>query len=115
MEFQAKKSELDTGNQALLENFLGLEKSIREKMERLDMTDDSLLSKISGLLTENTQSLADTQQDLDNKLEENDKSWQIQHDSNSSESKILKQHLEEVRSLFLATDKRIVKIDVGKQ
>ena len=54
-----KISELDTGNQALLEKLLGLEKSIGEKMEGLDKTDDSLLSKINGLQTDNAQSLAD--------------------------------------------------------
>ena len=54
-----KISELDTGNQALLEKLLGLEKSIGEKMEGHDMTDDSLLSKINGLQTDNAQSLAD--------------------------------------------------------
>merc|ERR1712228_122154 len=110
-----KISELDTGNQALLEKLLGLEKSIGEKMEGLDKTDDSLLSKINGLQTDNAQSLADIRQDLDNKLAENDKNWQVEHDSIRSETHILNQHLEEVRSLHLATDKRIVEMDAGNQ
>jgi len=54
-----KISELDPGNQALLEKLLGLKKSICEKMEEHDKTDDSLLSKINGLQTDNAQSLAD--------------------------------------------------------
>merc|ERR1711915_189013 len=110
-----KISELDTGNQALLEKLLGLEKSIGEKMEGLVKTDDSLLSKINGLQTDNAQSLADIRQDLDNKLAENDKNWQVEHDSIRSETHILNQHLEEVRSLHLATDKRIVEMDAGNQ
>merc|ERR1712228_1019412 len=110
-----KISELDTGNQALLEKLLGLEKSIGEKMDGLDKTDDSLLSKINGLQTDNAQSLADIRQDLDNKLAENDKNWQVEHDSIRSETHILNQHLKEVRSLHLATDKRIVEMDAGNQ
>merc|ERR1712170_300696 len=105
----------DTGNQALLEKLLGLEKSIGEKMEGLDKTDDSLLSKINGLQTDNAQNLADIRKDLDNKLAENDKNWQVEHDSIRSETNILNQHLEEVRSLHLATDKRIVEMDAGNQ
>merc|ERR1712142_1196606 len=110
-----KISELDTGNQALLEKLLGLEKSIGEKIEGLDKTDDSLLSKINGLQTDNAQNLADIRKDLDNKLAENDKNWQVEHDSIRSETNILNQHLEEVRSLHLATDKRIVEMDAGNQ
>ena len=94
---------------------LGLEKSIGEKMEGLDKTDDSLLSKINGLQTDNAQNLADIRKDLDNKLAENDKNWQVEHDSIRSETNILNQHLEEVRSLHLATDKRIVEMDAGNQ
>ena len=41
-------------------------------MEGLDKTDDNLLSKINGLQTDNAQSLADIQQNLDNKLAKND-------------------------------------------
>ena len=59
--------------------------------------------------------MADIRQDLDNKLAENDKNWQIEHDSIRSETHILNQHLEEVRSLHLATDKRIVEMDAGNQ
>merc|ERR1712142_1279078 len=110
-----KISELDTGNQALLEKLLGLEKSIGEKIEGLDKTDESLLSKINGLQTDNAQNLADIRQDLDNKLAENDRNWQVEHDSIRSETNILNQHLEEVRSLHLATDKRIVEMDAGNQ
>merc|ERR1712098_418316 len=63
-----KISELDTGNQALLEKLLGLEKSIVDRMEGLDKTDDNLLTRINGLQTDNAQSLADFGKDLDNKL-----------------------------------------------
>ena len=42
-------------------------------MEGLDKADDSLLSKINGLQTDNAQNLADIRQDLENKLAENDK------------------------------------------
>ena len=94
---------------------LGLKKSIGGKIEGLDKADDSLLSKINGLQTNNAQSLADIRQDLDNKLAENDKNWQVEHDSIRSETHILKQHLEEVRSLHLATDKRIVEMVAGNQ
>ena len=59
--------------------------------------------------------MADIRQDLDNKLAENDKNWQVEHDSIRSETHILNQHLEEVRSLHLATDKRIVEMDAGNQ
>ena len=41
-------------------------------MKGLDKTDDILLSKINGLQTDNSQSLADIQQNLDNKLAKND-------------------------------------------
>merc|ERR1712098_350540 len=58
-----KISELDTGNQALLEKLLGLEKSIVDRMEGLDKTDDNLLTKINGLQTDNAQSLADFSKD----------------------------------------------------
>ena len=108
-----KISELDTGNQALLEKLLGLEKSIGEKMEGLDKTDDSLLSKINGLQNDNAQNLADIRQDLDNKLAENDKNWQVEHDAIRSETNILNHHLEEVRSS--ATDKNIGEMDAGNQ
>merc|ERR1712142_328021 len=110
-----KISELDSGNQALLKKLLGLEKSIGEKMEGLDKTDDSLLSKINGIQTDNAQNLADIRKDLDNKLAENDRNWQVEHDSIRSETNILNQHLEEVRSLHLVTDKRIVEMDAGNQ
>ena len=84
-------------------------------MEGLDKTYDSLLLKINGLQTDNAQNLADIRQDLDNKFAENDKNWQVEHDSIRSETNILNQHLEEVRSLHLATDKRIVEMDAGNQ
>ena len=84
-------------------------------MEGLDTTDDSLLSKINGLQTDNAQNLADIRQDLDNKLAENDKNWQVEHDSIWSETDILNQCLEEVRSLHLATYRRIVEMDDGNQ
>ena len=84
-------------------------------MEGLDKTYDSLLLKINGLQTDNAQNLADIRQDLDNKLAENDKNWQVEHDSIRSETNILNQYLEEVRSLHLATDKRIVEMDTGDQ
>ena len=61
-----KISELDSGNQALLEKLLGLEKSIVDRMEGLDKTDENLLTKINGLQTDNAQSLADFGKDLDN-------------------------------------------------
>ena len=51
--------ELDTGNQAPLEKWLVLKKTIGEKMEGLDKTYDSLLLKINGLQTDNAQNLAD--------------------------------------------------------
>ena len=84
-------------------------------MEGLDKADDSLLSKINGLQTDNAQNLADIRQDLENKLAENDKNWQVEHDSIRSETDILNQYLEEVRSLHLATYKRIVEMDAGNQ
>jgi len=58
-----KITELDNGNQALLEKLLGLEKSIGDRMEGLDKTDDSLLSKINSLQTDNAQSFVDFRQD----------------------------------------------------
>ena len=41
--------------------------------------------------------------------------WQIENDSIQSETHILNQYLEQVRSLHLATDKRIVEMDAGNQ
>merc|ERR1712013_530805 len=110
-----KISELDSGNQALLEKLLGLEKSIVDRMEGLDKTDDNLLTKINGLQTDNAQSLADFGKDLDNKLAQHDKNYQVEHDSIRSETHILNQHLEEVKSLHVATEKRIVEMDAGNQ
>ena len=72
---------LDTGNQAPLEKWLVLKKTIGEKIEGLDKTYDSLLFKINGLQTDNAQNLADIRQDLENKLAENDKNWQVEYDS----------------------------------
>ena len=103
-----KISELDTSNQALLGKLIGLEKSVGEKMEGFDKTENSLLSEINSLQNDNAQNLAEIRQDLDNKLAENDKNWQVKHDSIRSETNILNQHLEEVRSLHLATNRRIV-------
>merc|ERR1719495_2735659 len=110
-----KISELDSGNQALLEKLLGLEKSIVDRMEGLDKTDENLLTKINGLQTDNAQSLADFGKDLDNKLAQHDKNYQVEHDSIRSETHILNQHLEEVKSLHVATEKRIVEMDAGNQ
>merc|ERR1712123_319577 len=110
-----KISELDNGNQALLEKLLGLEKSIGDRMEGLNKTDESLLTKINGLQTDNAQNLADFRQDLDNKLAQNDKNNQGEYDSIRSETHILSQHLEEVKSLHVATEKRIVEMDAGNQ
>merc|ERR1712098_348845 len=110
-----KISELDSGNQALLEKFLGLEKSIVDRMEGLDKTDDNLLTRINGLQTDNAQSLADFGKDLDNKLAQHDKNYQVEHDSIRSETRILNQRLEEVKSLHVATEKRIVEMDAGNQ
>merc|ERR1712123_459284 len=110
-----KISELDNGNQALLEKLLGLEKSIGDRMEGLNKTDESLLIKINGLQTDNAQNLADFRQDLDNKLAQNDKNNQGEYDSIRSETHILSQHLEEVKSLHVATEKRIVEMDAGNQ
>merc|ERR1712106_1220750 len=110
-----KISELDNGNQALLEKLLGLEKIIGDRMEGLNKTDDSLLSKINGLQTDNSQNLADFRQDLDNKLAQNDKNNQGEYESIRSETHILSQHLEEVKSLHVATEKRIVEMDAGNQ
>merc|ERR1711872_1093080 len=62
-------------------------------MEGLDKTDDNLLSKISGLQTDNAQSLADIR----------------------SETHILNQHLEEVKSVHLATETKIHEMDAGNQ
>merc|ERR1719495_1576074 len=110
-----KISELDSGNQALLEKLLGLEKSIVDRMEGLDKTDENLLTKINGLQTDNAQSLADFGKDLDNKLAQHDKNYQVEHDSIRSETHILNQHLEEMKSLHVATEKRIVEMDAGNQ
>ena len=44
----------------------------------------------------------------------NKQKWQAKHDSIRSETNILNQHLEEVRSLHLATEKRIVEMDDAK-
>merc|ERR1712123_520739 len=110
-----KISELDNGNQALLEKLLGLEKSIGDRMEGLNKTDESLLTKINGLQTDNARNLADFRQDLDNKLAQNDKNNQGEYDSIRSETHILSQHLEEVKSLHVATEKRIVEMDAGNQ
>merc|ERR1719342_680920 len=110
-----KISELDSGNQALLEKLLGLEKSIVDRMEGLDKTDDNLLTKINGLQTDNAQSLADFGKDLDSKLAQHDKNYQVEHDSIRSETHILNQHLEEVKSFYAATEKRIVEMDAGNQ
>merc|ERR1712123_221830 len=110
-----KISELDNGNQALLEKLLGLEKGIWDRMEGLNKTDESLLFKINGLQTDNAQNLADFRQDLDNKLAQNDKNNQGEYDSIRSETHILSQHLEEVKSLHVATEKRIVEMDAGNQ
>merc|ERR1712106_1024377 len=87
-----KISELDDGNQALLEKLLGLEKSIGDRMEGLNNADESLLTKINGLQTDNAQNLADFRQDLDNKLAQNDKNNQGKSDSIRSETHILSQH-----------------------
>eukprot|EP00090_Calanus_glacialis_P037800 TRINITY_DN6549_c0_g1_i2.p1 TRINITY_DN6549_c0_g1~~TRINITY_DN6549_c0_g1_i2.p1 ORF type:complete len:1555 (-),score=493.26 TRINITY_DN6549_c0_g1_i2:859-4908(-) len=84
-------------------------------MEGLDKTDDSLLSKINSLQTDNAQSLADFRQDLDNKLAQHDKNCQVEHDSIRSETHILTQHLEDVKSVHVATEKRIVEMDAGNQ
>ena len=54
-----KISELDTSNQALLGTLLGLGKSVGEKIKGFVKTDDSLLSEINGLQTDNAQNLAD--------------------------------------------------------
>merc|ERR1712128_53532 len=110
-----KISELDNGNQALLEKLLGLEKSIGDRMEGLNKTDERLLIKINGLQTDSAQNLADFRQDLDNKLAQNDKNNQGEYDSIRSETHILSQHLEEVKSLHVATEKRIVEMDAGIQ
>ena len=110
-----KISELDSGNQALLEKLLGLEKSIVDRMEGLDKTDENLLTKINDLQTDNAQSLADFGKDLDNKLAQHDKNYQVEHDSIRSETPILNQHLEEVKSLHVATEKRIVDMDARNQ
>merc|ERR1712128_136688 len=110
-----KITELDNGNQALLEKLLGLEKSIGDRMEGLNKTDESLLTKINGLQTDNAQNLADFRQDLDNKLAQNDKNNQGEYDSIRSETHTLSQHLEEVKSLHVATEKRIVEMDAGNQ
>merc|ERR1711895_333163 len=64
-----KITELDNGNQSLLEKFLGLEKSIGDRMEGLDKTDDGLLSKINSLQKDNIQSLTDFRKDIDSKLQ----------------------------------------------
>merc|ERR1711872_859307 len=84
-------------------------------MGGLDKTDDSLLSKINGLQTDNAQNLADIRKDLDNKLAENDKNWQVEHDSIRSETNILNQNLEEVKSVHLATETKIHEMDAGNQ
>merc|ERR1712106_333404 len=110
-----KISELDNGNQALLEKLLGLEKSIGDRMEGLDKTVDNLLSKINSLQTDNAQSFVDFRQDLDNKQAEQDKNWKVEHDSIRSETHILNQYLEEVKSLHVITDKRIAEMDAGNQ
>ena len=68
-----KITELDNGNQSLLEKLLGLEKSIGERMEGRDNTDDSLVSKINNLEKDNAQSLTDFRKDMDNKLTEHKK------------------------------------------
>merc|ERR1711970_261756 len=68
-----KITELDNGNQFLLGKILGLEKDIKERMEGLDKTDDSLLSKINNLGKGNAQSLTDFRKDMDNKLTEHEK------------------------------------------
>merc|ERR1712128_86470 len=81
-----KITELDNGNQALLEKLLGLEKSIGDRMEGLNKTDESLLTKINGLQTDKAQNLADFRQDLDNKLAQNDKNNQGEYDSIRSET-----------------------------
>ena len=108
-------SELDSGNQALLEKLLGLEKSIVDRMEGLDKTDENLLTKINGLQTDKAQSLADFGKDLDNQLARHDENYQVEHDSIRSEIPILNQYLEEVKSLHVATEKRIVEMDAGNQ
>merc|ERR1712030_172314 len=82
-------TELDNGNQSLLEKLLGLEKSIGDRMEGLEKTDDSLLSKINSLQKDNAQSLIDFRNDMDNKLAEHEKHFQIEHDSIRSETHIL--------------------------
>merc|ERR1712106_333704 len=110
-----KISELDNGNQALLEKLLGLDKSIGDRMEGLNKTDEGLLTKINGLQTDKAQNLADFRQDLDNKLAQNDKNNQGEYDSIRSETHILSQHLLEVKSLHVATEKRIVEMDAGNQ
>ena len=59
--------------------------------------------------------MADFGKDLDNKLAQHDKNYQVEHDSIRSETHILNQHLEEVKSLHVATEKRIVEMDAGNQ
>ena len=94
-------SELDNDSQALLE----------DKTEGLDKTNDNLLSKINDLQTDNAQSLVDFRQDLNNKLAQHDKNWQVEHDSIRNETHILNQHLEEVKSVHVSIEKRIVEMD----
>merc|ERR1711936_32313 len=87
-----KITELDNGNQSLLEKLLGLEKSIGDRMEGLDNTDDSLLSKINNLEKDNAQSLTDFRKDLDNKLTEHEKDvdGKLQVVNNNANSLIIK-------------------------
>ena len=84
-------------------------------MEGLNKTDDSLLSKINSLEKDNAQSFTDFRKDLDNKLAEHDKHWQVEHDLIRSENHVLNQQVEEIENQHIVTKGRIGEMNAGNQ
>ena len=99
----------------LREKLLGLEKNIGDKMEGLNKTNDSLLSKINSLEKDNTQNFTDFRKDMENKLTEHDKHWQVKHDPTRSVTLVLNQQLKAIKTLNVITEKRIGEMEAENQ
>merc|ERR1719445_781115 len=112
---ERKISELDSGNQGLLEKLLGLENGLDAKIKDLDESDSKLKEEINGLRSDNGTSISQIQSHFTEKVSEVNNSLTSVSSSLREETKILSEKIDVSQTQQTALEKKMVDMDSGNQ
>merc|ERR1711970_1465062 len=110
-----KIKELDNGSQSLLEKLIGMEKDISERFVGLDKTEESLLTKVNSLNTDNHQNITTIKNSFDIMIKELEARNHEDKDSIKKDTLAITQEIDLLKSHSSGITNKLDEMDTGNQ